>query len=476
MNQIQILKNIDQFFTAGLEKAESEHAQKLIEPNLNARDYLFSEAPIEWIEWLNENGFFEALNQEAEDKTRYSFSSPELYYLIRVVEQGGNEDEVVRIMNQVQCDKNFNPEVIDQFIHISQRLSVENLIKITPKIKKENWVKLMSSFGPSGYSYQEIVKKLDEAGEYGSLVELADSLFSINEKKDKNNYLEHYFHLGDIHESGIFKALANAKGEEAKTALIMISQNLPKLTEIKEEDGEVGFFTASDKLYLGDLDFFNLKFRESGLRYKEDIESLLTLFGLLIEKVIGSNCQSDAKEIFDAYIKKLPNTQALWRMKLFAMSQCLQVFSDEIKRELNRIFDKEMNYSHLLQGTEYLNTLKNAFSNWNSDDQSSYIKNLLNRFKALIEQEPDEYYHPEQGWEIASCIASELSTGQQREFESLFGKKLDPNFKPEAIRMQVATSSVEDRSPVDFSKEEYADIQKVLQDLSSSLAPKKSEK
>ena len=57
MNQIDLYKNIDNLFIKGVESDKKEDIKSLIEANFDARNYFFSEAPINWITWLNENGF-----------------------------------------------------------------------------------------------------------------------------------------------------------------------------------------------------------------------------------------------------------------------------------------------------------------------------------------------------------------------------------------------------------------------------------
>ena len=77
MKQLELHKQIDVFFKAGVRSAKADLALSLIS-NEDAKRYFFSRADENWLTWLWQNKFFEPLKKKAEDPTRYSYRLPEL--------------------------------------------------------------------------------------------------------------------------------------------------------------------------------------------------------------------------------------------------------------------------------------------------------------------------------------------------------------------------------------------------------------
>ena len=94
-----------------------QEAKRLINLNEDSRQYFYEKANETWLEWLWENGFFDVLKQKAEDPTKYSYSTPELRYLVRMAET--KPEIVTEVMLGIPIsEETFNPEVIDQFLRI----------------------------------------------------------------------------------------------------------------------------------------------------------------------------------------------------------------------------------------------------------------------------------------------------------------------------------------------------------------------
>lgn len=469
MNQIDLLKKIDDFFAKGIGVDKKEAAQLFLNENFNAKDYFYEQAPTEWVSWLFENGFFEVLNREAEDKTRYFYKLPELSYLARVAHSGEDQGKVVEVMLGVDCAKNFNPEVIDQFLRIAQELSPELLAKIIPKIKQENWVFLMKDFNFSHYSYDPLVKKLLEAKDYEHLILLAKAMLVVNKDRPKDGFSDKYFYLGEMLETGLFEALRELPSEHAVKGIELISGILTELVDPEGASEDV-VFAAKDLYYLGDLDFFDLDFSDSsGMAFREDIKGLLKTYAVLIESALSS-CGENARRIYLDLIKPLPDTQTIWRVKLFSMSRCPTHFSEELKAELYRIFTPAR-YSQLLFGTEYFKTIQKAFPVWSDINQRDYVKNIFDKFEKLLAELPNEYWHKEQGWEILSSIYSSLTPDEKKRGAELFGKELDETFKPEPFSPKITSGFVENRSPENFA--DYENVLGVIEALKGKLSSQK---
>lgn len=133
-------------------KFNPEKIRDLIGLNFDARQYFFTKANENWLDWLWNNGLLDVIKQKAEDPTRYGYRTPELNYLVRMAEK--KPKEVADIMLSVVISKdNFNPEVIDQFLRICSSLPAEQLARIVPKIRDEGWVQLMSIFNQWGFLF-----------------------------------------------------------------------------------------------------------------------------------------------------------------------------------------------------------------------------------------------------------------------------------------------------------------------------------
>lgn len=474
--QLDLYKEIDKFFSDGVEQAKKEIANAFIASNPDARDYFFSKAPIDWIEWLNSHGFFDVLNVEAEDKTRYAFRMPELGYLAGVVEAGGDEDKVVKIMNDVDCVKNFNPEVVERFLWIAQKFSAKSLVKIIPKIKRENWIELMKSFKPSGYTYQPIVKKLVEAKEYESLLLLADVLLVLNEDK-KETYLDNYFALSDVGYTEIFDALVDMDLEYAEKGIEFILDILKRLVKEKQE-GDKSSYAHDSGFYLFDVDLFDMAINKSrGGSDREDLKSLLAVLVELIERKFAKQC-GEARQIYEKYFAKLPDTHWMWRIKLFAMQFCPEVFDSELKQELTRFLSTDY-YIDFLSGTpEFYTVLRKVFSEWPEGARRDFVEKIFAYFEKRIEEETDEkakQWTKEYGWRVLSAIAQTLTKDEEKACEEKFEKKPDANYEPQPSIGTMRGGTVRDRSPVEISAVRYPDILALINELKAQLSPNKLE-
>jgi hypothetical protein len=471
MNQLELYKKIDYFFASGLKTAKRGVARLLIYSNSDARDYFFAKVPVEWISWLNNNGFFEVLNKEAEDKTQYSFRMPELGYLARVVELDGDEEKVVEIMNSVDCVKNFNPEVVDQFLGISQKFSAESLVKIIPKIQIENWIVLMKKFNLSGHTYEPIVKKLVEAKKHGSLLVLAEVLLKLNVEKKEDDYFDNYFCLNDIGYSDIFDALMNLEGKYAEKGIKLIVGILSSLAK-KRADEDKSSFTYENGFYISDVDLFDMSIsKQRRSNDREDLKSLIAVLVALIENRIGKSCEADARGVYNKYIATLPDTQWMWRIQVFAMSRCPDVFGEDIKRELDRVFDTDY-YINFLSGTEYYRIIKLVFSDWSETEQREYVEKVLKYFTKKSLDSPDKDWIKGYGWSILSAVAKELTEKEKISCKEYFSKAPDPDYEPQpSIGKTHGVGLIQDRSPVYIDDKQYKNILDLIKDLKGKLSP-----
>ena len=185
MNQLELHKKIKEILGKNPQDVEKDEVLGLISKNFDAKNYFFAKADERWLDWLWKNGFLNVIKQKAEDPTRYGYRTPELRYLVRMVrKKPAKVAEIVSSEGTATTEKNFNPEVIDQFLRICSELPAGELKKVISKIKKEKWVKLMSSFNQWGFEYEKMFKTLFDAKEYEAILDLAGIVLSIKTKDE----------------------------------------------------------------------------------------------------------------------------------------------------------------------------------------------------------------------------------------------------------------------------------------------------
>ena len=177
MRQLELHKQIEEFFKLGVDSAAADTANRLT-ANDDAKRFFFSRADEKWLIWLWKKGFLEKLKDKAEDTTRYSYRLPELEYLSRMAEK--SPQTVAEIIEATDISKdNFNPEVVDRFLWIIGLLPSEQVVRLLPKIKKEKWVQLMAPFYGFSYQYKTIVEKLEKSEDSESWIKYAEILLFL---------------------------------------------------------------------------------------------------------------------------------------------------------------------------------------------------------------------------------------------------------------------------------------------------------
>lgn len=445
----------------------------------NSRDskiYFLSLIDESWLQWLWTNGFFVDLKKPAEDTTRYSYQMPELEYLSRMVEK--NPELVGKIINSVSATiDSFNPEVIDHFIRITGLLPSEQIKTLTKKILDEKWVYLMRNFRMSGYKFESIIKKLIDAKENDSILELAQSLLIVKnmaEIAEKSNgfQTDDPFYVSDLNSSGIFEAMANIAESHKEESLQITTAILGEIVRLAElDDSKV--FEYSDLFSFYDVDFFMLEIENKHSHsYRKDIKNLAATIKKLIEETLGKKCNTpaDARRLF-SYIDSLPSCRAILRLRLFTLTQCPKEFIEELKATFFKLFEIE-SYYNIEGGAEYKKALKIGFPILSDNDKRIYVAQVLSYFSKKAAEHPDQSWHKRTGWEILSSIYISLTEDEVKKCEEVFGMKCDPKYIPEVTIPKVKSGFISPLSPVKLS--DYT-IDQIIVNLQSEWVPKKLE-
>ena len=474
MNQLELHKKIDEFFKAGVDSADVGSAKKLLINN-DAKRYFFSQADEHWITWLWKEEFLEEIEKKSEDSTQCQYRLPELDYLTRVAERKpARVAEIILDKNTATKKDNFNPEVIDRFLWIISNLLAEQIKTLTKKIKDEKWVYLMRNFNKTGYEFKKTIKKLVDARENEAILELAQVIFIIKSKKEiaeksRTFSVDDPFYLHNMQDSGVYDALANIGESYVEKALRITIDIMSKIVKLAEKD-ESGVFDYSDQFSLYDVDFFTLEIQNRHMSSQsEDIKNLAAVIKKLIERVINVRCNNvdEGKRFVAEYLDKLPMSRSTWRLKLFVLAQCPEVFKGELQKALFRLFE-EKKYYEIEGGTEYKKALKIAFPYLSNSDQRDYVAKVLRYFSEKDKQDPDQGWHKRIGWEILSCICDNLKDDELKKCEEIFDRKCDKKYTPKPEIGQVTSGIIHHKSPI--SLDNYS-INQIIEKLKDDLTP-----
>ncbi len=447
----------------------------------STKDYFYYKVNEHWLDWLWENGFLDVIKQKAEDPARYSYKTPELNYLVKVAEE--KPEKVAEIISSVSIsENNFNPEVIDQFLRICCILPAAQLIKIVPKIRDEHWIQLMRAFNKWGFEYRNMLQTLDESEENVSLLMLAESLLSVQTKEElkkstSQDITANPFYLDNLSYTKVFKHLANISDKYTEQALELttkiMAENIFLFCKKKGEEDEK-IFKFYDKHILLDVDFFILKLsQKERLSPRDNVRELASVIKLLTQRLIGNQCNNPmmVRALYEKYIgdfnkseANLPDSRAMWRLRLFVLSLCPEVFKDKLKNAFFRLFEVE-NYNKIISGAEYERALQKGFSALAENDKRVYVKRVIEYFPHKNREEEEK-----KGWDIRSgthilSMISDQLTKEEKQKAKAAGFKLDPSYEPHPSIVSIESGFVLPRGPItqeEFGKLTISDIAKKM--------------
>jgi hypothetical protein len=486
MKQLELHKKIEELVNRNPAEVKPEELMALFSKAKNkqdAKDYFFDKADERWIDWLRENGFLEAIKRKAEDPTRYSYKTPELNYLVKVVEKV--PEKVVDIMRQVQISKEtFNPEVIDRFVYICSKLPVKQLVRIVQKIKDENWIPLMGGFNQWGYEYEEMLKKLYEAKNFDNLLTLAETILSVKSReeiKDQGKFSESPFYFENLSYTRVFWYLVNIDDEYLKKALDLSIKILKEVINNISEKDEENIFQLKDQLYFFE-DFSDLKVEEDKDLWgkdniKELIAAILEISRRLIKEKYKDN-KEDLRKIFKDILdfenpEILPDTYLIWRLRLAILQLDCSTFKEEIKKTLFRVFNVGDRY-YIVLTTEYQKLLHDCFGVLEEKDKRDYVKQVIEFFVGQKEKNPDKEWIKKDGSKILSLIFNHLTEKEKlKSKDNGFELNPDIEIKPE---VEIKFGSVSHRAPISYEEFSKMEIKKILEKLITEWTPEEISK
>ncbi|MBP7796669.1 MAG: hypothetical protein KA059_07855 [Elusimicrobiales bacterium] len=470
--QIDAHHEIDTLLAQRSSKATSGDVNVLLALNPDACHYFFAKADEKWIDWLWENGFLDVIKEKPKDSTQYKYRIPELYYLERMAEKV--PAKVVDIMLSIPVsDKTFNPEVVDRFLWICKTLPADQLARIVGKIKDEKWITLMG-VANKWFEYEEMFKTLADVKDYKSILILAEAILEVRSKEEIDREssgigTDNPFYFADLAEARIFEYLANiADNRYAKQALALTTQVLTKIVLLGEKADNNKVFPQEDLFPFYDVDFFTLELGHGRqLSYRDDVIELAAVIKKLASRLISERCgeRDFVRRLYAECIDSLPQSQAMWRLRLFVLSLCPEAFKEELKKAFFKLFEIEHSqYYEIIMGTEYKIALQKSFSVLSETDKHNYVANVIAYFSEKCGDADEQQWNKNEGEQILSVIWEHLTREEQQKAENA-GMGRIPDYKPEPSISEGRVGWVSPKGPI--SQEEFGKLS--ITDITTKL-------
>ena len=492
LNKVLILQQIDIHRVIGaivLRENWTESLKKdldlILNVNYDAKAYFFTKVPEKRSEWLWDNNFLEILKTKAKNKKIYRYTTPEINYLLRSVEKNPAPlvNKIILSDDIATSENKFRPELVEQILRICAKLPSELLIKVIPKIKKQNWVKLMSSFGQWGFEYEKMFEILHKAEKIDELIDLAEVVLSVKSKTefDKDTFDKNPFYIRDFSYTKVFEYLEKIKGENKKKVLKLLTDVTVKIAILGEEnEKKESAFKIGDTFYLYDVDFFKDEYKELKHRsYRDSVKDLMLFVAKIAKDLIEEKCENEneIREIFDKYLgsfdsekAKLPDTRAMWQLRLFVLSLCPNVFKDEIKKSLFRLFEERDRYVDVKSGAEYEQLLKSNFDILDVNDQKKYEEEVFKLFDVgEIDDADKQKYIKNSGAKLLYLI------GKKDKAKEIFGVDFgEVKYEPApTIQSSGFAHSIISQSPITQEEFDKKSIEEILKLLKTEWTPEK---
>ena len=421
--------------------------------NADAVQYFYSKADDSWLDWLWENGFLDNIKKKADDPTRYAYKTPQLRYLGQMANKV--PQKVVDIMLEIPISaENFNPETIDIFLNICNVLPADQVARVVEKIRDERWFPLMGSFNLYAPQYRELLTTLKSAKDYQSLLILAQAILAVRtiEKTESSQFFLPYdnlFYLKGLSDMGFFKFLIDVEIEDYLESIFsLISQIMTEVIASRGEKKPGEVFTDEDHWMLADVDLFTLKFEsENRFQHSGELYDLTMSFKVLSERLFMSQHSNPEKikQLYNQYVEVLPDSQAMWRLRLYVLSLRPDVLKNELKAAFFRLFEDDRSIVNL-SGAEYEKALQKGFFILSDEDKRDYVRKLIDYFKEESRKRRDKHIL-KWGSGTLSMIVGHLTT-EEKERAKQEGFEIDLNYQPQPLMGISETRGVTPQGPI----------------------------
>ncbi len=460
-------------------RLNKERLETLLKVNLDSRQYFFSKADESVLDWLWTNGFLDLFKEAPDASDSYSYRTPEISYLVKVAPKAPEKvAEIILNENLSTTADKFRPELIDQILRICEVLPQPQLAQVIPKIHKQEWTKLMEKYNRWGFEYEKIFKVLIAANDYTTILLLADSVLAIRSREEVGNKDLRFgsvnpFYFNELSYTRVFEFLANVPEDKLEETLSLVSSIINKIVLLGGESEEGQVFPVQESFYLFDVDFFSLELdSKKPLSYRDNVLELMAVIKTLVDRLIGGNCSDSVsvRNFYVKYVQPLPESRAMWRLKLYVLSLCPRVFVSELRSAFFKLFEVEKYYD-IMSDTEYEKALGKAFYTLSTEDKELYVNQVITYFTRKAKENPDEPWHTGHGSELLTMIQSHLTDTQRAKVTSA-GFTFISNYEPSPSVGEVRGGTVYTRGPITQDEYDVLTLSDVAQKLRSEWAPK----
>lgn len=465
--QLDIHKQIDQLITKDISEIHnSDEINQLIIRNNDSYRYFFSNVKPEWVNYLWQNGYLDVIKKQSDDPKMIKYQIVELNYLLRISEAVPNEVTNIILSNQVATNENnFNPEVINKFIRIIGKLPKDCIEKIIPKIKQEKWIMLMGGFSHWGMEYEDIIEKLLNKKSYKHLLELFDCLLTIKEISDIDQeilYRRDIFYFDDFKFINLFPILRDIEDSFLESSIKLLSKKIIEIGALGKKNDDGNVFEVEDINSLSSTNFFNLSIT-SDIERETFSDMVFTFIGL-IERAYRSNIDNSKEiiRIYNEYIKTLPNSALYWRLSLYVLSIFPNIFIDEIKEKINKIFqNKEKNFLYYFYGAEFHSFFQTCFKYLDNEYQRNFISQIYSIFIENSNKNYDRERFIKEGRRLFSCIREQLTEEEKAKYLNTFEFFIE-DFKPSPMVKFTSFGTVSPKAPISKEKFESKTVNEII--------------
>lgn len=433
----------------------------LIELNADARQYFFYKVDETWYDWLLDNRFLNETKSTEENETSLIIS--ELNYLAKVAKV--LPEKCISFIDKIPVLTSKNQLIIvSNLLWITRDLPATQLRQLIPKICDEQWPALHYKQYRMGYDYSRMLESFIIEKDFESVLSLAEVILKIR-PSDQSEHQESPFYFTDLSHTKVFKYLIKVDDAHIKSAL-----DLTIRTMVNIHDPEVktkGLFSKHSPFPLYSVDFFTLKPKDVSRRSSEDVRELAAVLCLLAQRYFTLWCSTDkekVREIYQLHFEKLPDSHAMWRLRLYIWSLCPDIFSIDLHKALFLIFKVE-NKSHLLAGAEYMHALKKNFEHFSEKDKRLYIKKVLEKFSR------DDKDDPYGGWRLLSCINAHLTENERDQAELAYKEPLREVYNPTPEISEGKGGMVRPKGPVTIKEFEKLPLETIAMKLRNEWSP-----
>ena len=454
-------------------KITVEEFRELISTNrLSLLFFYANKADETWLVWLWDNGFLNTIIEAAQyEEDKFSVEA-ELDYLWRMVEIVPKEVATIlqKIIKEIP-GKVHNTNIIRHLLDITSVLSAPSLELVLDDIYAKKWISYINKkrYAFMMPNYKQMLETLAKAKRYKCLLTLAANLMVVVDKKEVKQQTEVFtsnsppFYYHRLSEDGIWKYLADIKGEKLiEQTLDLVTNTMAKIIMIRDESSKKGTFKDYSSYEFETLDFFAIKLDNiETWRSEQEQVKLVVLIKLLFESLINKRPEKVdfyyTKYVGDYNSKnpRLPDTRAMWRLRLWILSVFPKLFSDKLQKYFSRLF-MVYHYYDIIGGAEYENALKKCFPHLSKEYQREYFNQMVGYFTSLAKDKPDEAkHHLFSGSRLLSMINEELSPDEIKYAEKC-GISIKPDSEPVPVIQIGPVRQIEQKAPI--TEEKFAEL------------------